>query len=90
MKPTRRHYVPPLAFRVVQPYGRDKAREATMMSEHATAAEAFAEIRPLANADGPDVSPNFENRGILDWSTATSCGLDAVACRTHGGSCSPL
>ena len=44
MKPTRRHYVPPLAFRVVQPYGRDKAREATMVSEHATAVEAFAEL----------------------------------------------
>jgi hypothetical protein len=47
MKPTRRHYVPPLAFRVVQPYGRDKSREATMISEHATASEAFAEIDRL-------------------------------------------
>ena len=47
MKPTRRHYVPPLPFRVVQPYGRDKAREATMISEHATASEAFAEIDRL-------------------------------------------
>ena len=47
MKPTCRYYVPPLAFRVVQPYDRDKAREATMISEHATAAEAFAEIDRL-------------------------------------------
>jgi hypothetical protein len=47
VKPTRRHYVPPLAFRVVRPYGRDKAREATMISEHATAADAFAEIDRL-------------------------------------------
>jgi hypothetical protein len=31
MKPTCRHDVPPLAFRVVQPYDRDKAREATMI-----------------------------------------------------------
>ena len=31
-------------FRVVQPYGKDKARESTIISEHATAAEAFAEI----------------------------------------------
>ena len=36
-----------LPFRVVQPYGRDKAREATMISEHATASEAFAEIDRL-------------------------------------------
>ena len=47
LKPTRRHYVPPLSFRVVRPYGRDKARDATMISEHATAAEAFAEIDRL-------------------------------------------
>jgi hypothetical protein len=31
-------------YRVVQPYGKDKAREATVVSEHATAADAFAEI----------------------------------------------
>ena len=47
MKPTRRRYVPPLSFRVVRPYGRDKAREATAISEHATASEAFAEIDGL-------------------------------------------
>jgi hypothetical protein len=35
-------------YRVVQPYGRDKAREATIISEHATAAEAFAEIDRLS------------------------------------------
>ena len=32
---------------MVQPYGRDKAREATMIKEHATASEAFAEIDRL-------------------------------------------
>jgi hypothetical protein len=31
-------------FRVVQPYGRDKARESTVIREHATAADAFAKI----------------------------------------------
>jgi len=31
-------------YRVVQPYGRDKAREATVISEHQIAADAFAEI----------------------------------------------
>ena len=41
MKPTRRCYVPPLFFRVVQPYGRDKAREATMI----TGPSAFASGR---------------------------------------------
>ena len=34
-------------YRVVQPYGRDKARESTVISEHATASEAFAEIDRL-------------------------------------------
>ena len=47
MRPTRRHYVPPLAFRVVQPYGRDKARQATIISERGTVPEAFAEIDRL-------------------------------------------
>lgn len=32
------------SYRIVQPYGRDKARESTVASEHATAADAFAEI----------------------------------------------
>jgi hypothetical protein len=49
MKPTRRHYVPPLSFRVVQPYGRDKARESTIISGHHKAAEAFAEIDRLSS-----------------------------------------
>src|SRR5688572_19571504 len=35
-------------FRVVQPWGADKAREATLISEHPTAAEAFAEIDRLS------------------------------------------
>jgi hypothetical protein len=35
-------------FRVVQPWGDDKAREATLISEHATAAEAFVEIDRLS------------------------------------------
>jgi hypothetical protein len=35
-------------FRIVQPYGRDKARESTVISEHQTAADAFAEIDRLS------------------------------------------
>lgn len=31
-------------FRIVQPWGPDKARQTTMLGEHATAAAAFAEI----------------------------------------------
>jgi hypothetical protein len=33
-----------VSYRAVQPWGRDKAQEATLISDHATAAEAFAEI----------------------------------------------
>jgi hypothetical protein len=36
------------AYRVVQPWGRDKARDATLISEHTTAAEAFTESDRLA------------------------------------------
>ena len=35
-------------FRVAQPYGRDAGRESTTLSEHAIAADAFAEIERLA------------------------------------------
>jgi len=35
-------------YRVVQPYGPDKAREATIISEHQTAPDAFAEIDRLS------------------------------------------
>ena len=35
-------------FRIVQPYGPDKGRQATIISEHASAAEAFAEIDRLS------------------------------------------
>ena len=38
----------PSFFRVVQPWGPDKARQATLISEHASAAEAFAEIDRLS------------------------------------------
>jgi hypothetical protein len=37
------------AFRVVQAWGPDKARQSTVISEHATAAEAFGEIDRLAS-----------------------------------------
>lgn len=37
-----------LPFRIVQPWGPDRARQATLISEHATAAEAFREIDRLA------------------------------------------
>ncbi len=38
-----------MTFRIVQPWGPDKARQATLISEHATAAEAFREIDRLAS-----------------------------------------
>ena len=34
-------------FRVVQPWGPDKVQQSTMLSEHQTAAAAFAEIERL-------------------------------------------
>jgi hypothetical protein len=34
--------------RIVQPYGRDEPREATLVSEHRTVADAFAELDRLA------------------------------------------
>ena len=37
-----------MSCRIVQPFGGDKAREATLLSEHATVAEAFAEIDRLS------------------------------------------
>ena len=36
------------SYRIVQPYGRNKARESTVISEHQTAADAFAEIDRLS------------------------------------------
>jgi hypothetical protein len=36
------------AYRIVQPYGPDVARQSTVVSEHATIADAFAEIDRLA------------------------------------------
>ena len=36
------------AYRIVQPYGPDRARQATLISECATAADAFAEIDRLS------------------------------------------
>jgi hypothetical protein len=35
-------------YRIAQPVGDDRAREATLISEHVTAAEAFAEIDRLS------------------------------------------
>ena len=35
-------------YRIVQPYGRDKARDSTVISEHETAADGFAEIDRLS------------------------------------------
>jgi hypothetical protein len=37
-----------MGYRIVQPYGRDVARESTLISEHRTVADAFAEIDRLA------------------------------------------
>lgn len=36
-------------YRIVQPWGKDKAKQATLISEHVTAAEAFREIDRLAS-----------------------------------------
>jgi hypothetical protein len=36
-----------MPFRVIQPWAKDKAREATLISEHPTAADALAEIDRL-------------------------------------------
>ena len=36
-------------FRIVQPYGPDKARQSTLISEHPTAAGAFAAIDRLSS-----------------------------------------
>lgn len=38
-----------MVFRVVQPWGKDKARQSTWLSEHDTAEEAFGEIDRLAS-----------------------------------------
>ena len=37
-----------MAYRIVQTYGRDVAHQSTLISEHATAMDAFAEIDRLA------------------------------------------
>ena len=37
-----------MAFRIVQPWGPEKARQASLISEHPTAVEAFREIDRLA------------------------------------------
>ena len=37
-----------MTFRLVQPWGPDKGRQATVLSEHGTVAEAFAEMDRLA------------------------------------------
>ena len=37
-----------MSYRVVQPWGEDRAHEATLISEHATVADAFAEIDRLS------------------------------------------
>lgn len=38
-----------MAFRVVQPWGQDKVRQSTWLSEHETAEAAFREIDRLAS-----------------------------------------
>lgn len=38
-----------MTFRVVQPWGPDRARQATVISVHSSAAEAFAEIDRLGH-----------------------------------------
>lgn len=40
--------MPTAPFRVVQPWGPDKARQSTLISEHVTAEEAFAFIERFA------------------------------------------
>jgi len=41
-------------YRIVQPYGRHKAQESTVVSEHQTAADAFVEIDSARITDGPN------------------------------------
>jgi hypothetical protein len=38
----------PLKFRVVRPWGQDKGREGTVLSEHKTIAEAFSALDSIA------------------------------------------
>ena len=38
------------SYRIVQPYGRNKVRESTVISEDQTAADAFAEIDRLSTS----------------------------------------
>ncbi len=40
--------MPRVSFRVMQPWGPDKGRQATLVSEHATALEAFDAIDQLS------------------------------------------
>ena len=37
-----------MTYRVVQPWGKDKGREATLISEHAMAADAFEALECIA------------------------------------------
>ena len=62
-----------MKYFVVQPFGRDKAREATIVYEATSAAEAFAEIDRLAEqmnrtgarADSIELLVVDENRRII-------------------------
>jgi hypothetical protein len=68
--------LPRLIFRVVQPFGRDQARESTMISEHATAAEAVRRDRSPVRADGALV------RRVMRSSSSCRCGwADRVSSR---------
>ena len=61
----------------MQPYGRDKAREATIISQHATAAEAFAEIDRLAGRFSGWEPPEAEE-GVIDNPLSTMPTVAAI------------
>ena len=50
-------------FRVVQPWGRDKATQSTTISEHATVADAFNEIDRLVS----EWSEREHRAMLLNW-----------------------
>ena len=73
-------------FRIVQPYGPDKGRQATIISEHASAAEAFAEIDRLSaqmlrtGASLSEIGQLLRHRRVL--TTAIYAKVDREALRT--------
>lgn len=54
-------------FRVVQPWGKDRGRQATILSEHMTSREAFAEVdRLIARMRAMRVPPDALELVVAD------------------------